>query len=278
MAMLINNWNISLFRTSIFLIVYGPWNPTKFNSSAVGDAPRKRPTNWLFWVVHSKFIFFWEQHWWRYSHNNQYTRYDYQKYWKAQGRSYSWTNKWIRGPICLYIFKGIGNRKKDHIALEVCQNAFSSTKKYHQDLHFALCGDGINYVYEIKIRGVNKLLICSLYEETECMPSLNETRDIQPRQKDEMNSNFEYLKGKWSDAKVTEYQCFNVNKGKIILNPCIKSFSMLPCYFAENVCCHYEKSFFLICRWIWHCFNMVSHRSWDIPVNVDLLISSIPCG
>ena len=87
MAMPINNWNISLFRTSIFLIVYGPWNPTKFNSSAVGDAPRKRPTNWLFWVVHSKFIFFWEQHWWRYSHNDQYTRYDYQKYWKAQGRS-----------------------------------------------------------------------------------------------------------------------------------------------------------------------------------------------
>ena len=55
----------------------------------------------------------------------------------------------------------------------------------------------------------------------ECMSSLNETRDIQSRQKDEINSNFEYLKGKWSDAKVTEYQCFNVNKGKIILNLCI---------------------------------------------------------
>ena len=134
---------------------------------------------------------------------------------------YSLTNKWIRGPTFLYIFKGIGNTKKDRAALEVCQNTFSPTKKYHQDLHFALCGDGINYVYEIKIRGVNKLLICSLYEEMECMSSLNETRDIQLRQKDEINSNFEYLKGKWSDAKVTEYQCFNVNKGKIIFNPCI---------------------------------------------------------
>ena len=120
--------------------------------------------------------------------------------------------------IFLYIYKGVENTKKDYDALEVCQNAYSPTKTYHQDLHFALCGDGINYVYEIKIRGVNKLLICSLYEEMECTSSLNETRDIQPRQKDDINSNFEYLKGKWSDPKVTEYQCFNVNKGRIVLN------------------------------------------------------------
>ena len=122
---------------------------------------------------------------------------------------------------------------------------------------------------------MNKLLICSLYEEMECMTSLNETRDIQLRQKDEINSNFEYLKGKWSDAKVTEYQCFNVNKGKIIFNPCI---NFCQCYFVEKFCCHCEKSILLICRRIWHCFNMVSHRSRDIPVNVDLLISCIPCG
>ena len=134
---------------------------------------------------------------------------------------FSLTNKWIQDSTFLYIFKGIGNTKKDRAAVEVCQNTFSPTKKYHQDLHFALCGDGINYVYEIKIRGVNKLLICSLYEEMECMSSLNETRDIQPRQKDDINSNFEYLKGKWSDTKVTEYQCFNVNKGRIVLNQSI---------------------------------------------------------
>ena len=81
-------------------------------------------------------------------------------------------------------------------------NSNSHMPHYEQTLHFALCGKGKTYSYEIMIRGVNKILVpSSLRSLTEAIIEFEKTSK-------KGNSQYMFVEGEWTSPVVTDYKCF----------------------------------------------------------------------
>ena len=91
-------------------------------------------------------------------------------------------------------------------AMGVCTRLSSAMLGLKETLHLSLCGNTETYVYEIKLRGVNRLAIAShhssLEDEDKYQQKVLQAGDI-----------YRLVEGKWSEPRTTHYKCF-VNTGK----------------------------------------------------------------
>ena len=88
----------------------------------------------------------------------------------------------------------------------VCTRPSSAMQGFKETLHLSLCGHTESYVYEIKLRGVNRLAIASHYSSLEDEDKYKE-RVLQAA------DIYRLVEGKWSEPIATNYKCF-VNTGK----------------------------------------------------------------
>ena len=84
---------------------------------------------------------------------------------------------------------------------EICANR-SPVLQHNQILHFSLCGNEVSYLYEIKIRGVNRLAMPSFHQAS------SETKVQHIGNSLNVDSNYRFVEGEWSDPEVTNFQCF----------------------------------------------------------------------
>lgn len=86
-------------------------------------------------------------------------------------------------------------------AISVCTRLSSAMLGLQETVHLALCGLRESYVYEIKLRGVNRLAIASHHSSLE-------DEDKYQQKVLQAGDTYSLVEGKWSEPITTHYKCF----------------------------------------------------------------------